>query len=386
MNGCEEQGGSKAATSKDFGHQSKHRRVGYLFSQELMNAADLLPANVGRSNLVHSLIHAYGLPGDMIPINPRPATLDQLLAFHDSGYLDCIASPTPQHLEEYGLEHDCPLFPSLPTYCSLVAGASITAAQQLVAGAVDIALNWDGGRHHAHRDRASGFCYVNDIVLAILELQKRYTQILYIDFDVHHCDGVESAFLYTKRVMTLSFHRCESAFFPGTGTEFDAGRGKGGNHAINVPLRKGLCGPSLLQLFHPISKAILARLKPDCIVLQLGADGVSGDPLDGGWNLDTHVLPSVVTEVVSWAKPTLILGGGGYHHANCARTWTLATASAIGRTIEDEIPDHDHLTMYTPDFLISAPSGNMVDENKPRLSEIVERVLAVLPPANSEAI
>ncbi|TPX45962.1 hypothetical protein SeLEV6574_g03528 [Synchytrium endobioticum] len=61
-------------------------------------------------------------------------------------------------------------------------------------------------------------------------------------------------------------------------------------------------------------------------------------------------------------------------------------AAAIGRTIEDEIPDHDHLTMYTPDFLISAPSGNMVDENKPRLSEIVERVLAVLPPANSEAI
>ena len=111
----------------------------------------------------------------------------------------------------------------------------------------------------------------------------------------------------------------------GTGIEFDAGQGKGQNHAINVPLRRGLCGPSLLRLFLPISSAALSSFKPDCVVLQLGADGLSADPLNVEWNLDTHVLPSVVRNIISWSKPMLILGGGGYHNANCARTWTLAT-------------------------------------------------------------
>lgn len=77
---------------------------------------------------------------------------------------------------------------------------------------------------------ASGFCYINDIVLAILELLKyhprlyrivvRYhfnlSSVLYIDIDIHHGDGVEEAFYTTDRVMTASFHKYGD-FFPGTG-------------------------------------------------------------------------------------------------------------------------------------------------------------------------
>ncbi len=50
----------------------------------------------------------------------------------------------------------------------------------------DVAVNWFGGWHHAQRDAASGFCYVNDIVLAIHELAKEHKKILYVDLDVHH--------------------------------------------------------------------------------------------------------------------------------------------------------------------------------------------------------
>lgn len=127
----------------------------------------------------------------------------------------------------------------------------------------DIAVNWAGGLHHAKKSEASGFCYVNDIVLAILELLKweyfplcfpstyknslnesrwkthfsqhcfyavfvliralsvalftRYHQrVLYIDIDIHHGDGVEEAFYTTDRVMTVSFHKY-GEYFPGTG-------------------------------------------------------------------------------------------------------------------------------------------------------------------------
>lgn len=68
--------------------------------------------------------------------------------------------------------------------------------------------------HHAKKSEASGFCYVNDIVLGILELLKYHQRVLYIDIDVHHGDGVEEAFYTTDRVMTVSFHKY-GEYFPG---------------------------------------------------------------------------------------------------------------------------------------------------------------------------
>jgi len=61
--------------------------------------------------------------------------------------------------------------------------------------------------HHAKKAEASGFCYINDIVLGILELLKTYRRVLYVDIDIHHGDGVEEAFYLTDRVMTV---RCIS--------------------------------------------------------------------------------------------------------------------------------------------------------------------------------
>ena len=75
-------------------------------------------------------------------------------------------------------------------------------------------LRRSGGLHHAKKSEASGFCYVNDIVLGILELLKRHQKVLYIDIDIHHGDGVEEAFYCTDRVMTVSFHKY-GEYFPG---------------------------------------------------------------------------------------------------------------------------------------------------------------------------
>lgn len=67
---------------------------------------------------------------------------------------------------------DCPLFDGLFQFCAASAGGSIGAAQTLASGMNDVAINWSGGLHHAKKSEASGFCYVNDIVLGILELLK----------------------------------------------------------------------------------------------------------------------------------------------------------------------------------------------------------------------
>lgn len=75
-------------------------------------------------------------------------------------------------------------------YYYLIFGI-ISAATLLNHGLTDIAINWSGGLHHAKKREASGFCYVNDIVIGILELLKYHPRVMYIDIDIHHGDGVQ---------------------------------------------------------------------------------------------------------------------------------------------------------------------------------------------------
>lgn len=130
------------------------------------------------------------------------------------------------------------------------------AAQRLANGTSDIAINWAGGLHHAKKREASGFCYINDIVLAILELLRSVPRVLYIDIDCHHGDGVEEAFYTTDRVMTCSFHKF-GEYFPGTGTLEDRGRGKGKGYAVNVPLKDGITDESFKSVFEPVSLVVI---------------------------------------------------------------------------------------------------------------------------------
>ena len=136
-------------------------------------------------------------------------------------------------------------------FFSISAGGSIEGAQRLNHGHSDVAINWAGGLHHAKRNEASGFCYVKDIVLAILELLKYHQRVLYIDIDIHHGDGVEEAFYTTDRVMTCSFHKF-GEYFPGTGDLRDVGHGRGKYYSINFPLRDGIDDFSYKNIFEPV--------------------------------------------------------------------------------------------------------------------------------------
>ncbi len=111
-----------------------------------------------------------------------------------------------------------------------------------------------GGYHHAKKDKASGFCYINDIVLSILKLLQNYDRVLYVDIDIHHGDGVEEAFEYTNRVMTLSLHQFDemNKFFPGTGNFDSFGKNEGIYHSVNVPLNPGCRDETFKFLFNEI--------------------------------------------------------------------------------------------------------------------------------------
>lgn len=139
---------------------------------------------------------------------PHQATPQEMARFHSQEYIDYLKTvTTATEMKKFNLENsDCPVFDGLYEFSQVSTGASIDAAINLNLGLSDIAINWAGGLHHAKKCEASGFCYVNDIVIGILELLKQHERVLYIDIDVHHGDGVEEAFYLTNRVMTLSLH------------------------------------------------------------------------------------------------------------------------------------------------------------------------------------
>lgn len=239
------------------------------------------PMKPPRIAMTHQLVLGYGLHEEMDVYRPRRAQPEELTSFHSPEYIDVLrnTSPSafklnPDEYDIYGLDQDCPIFPGMFDFCRLYSGASVEGATKLNAQQYDIAINWAGGLHHAKKSEASGFCYVNDCVLGILELLKVHSRVLYIDIDIHHGDGVEEAFYTTDRVMTLSLHMYDPAtdygFFPGTGALDDIGEGLGRGYAVNVPLSYGCTDAEYLALFKPIVEKVMLTYQPGAIVLQCG--------------------------------------------------------------------------------------------------------------------
>jgi len=209
-------------------------------------------------------------------------------------------------------------------------------------------VNWAGGLHHAKKAEASGFCYVNDIVLAILELLKFHRRVLYIDIDVHHGDGVEEAFFTTNRVMTVSFHKYGD-FFPGTGHITDIGAGEGKHYAVNVPLSDGIDDATFRDLFQCIIKRVMEVYQPEVVVLQCGADSLAGDRL-GCFNLSVKGHADCLRFLRSFNIPMMLLGGGGYTIRNVARCWCYETAVAVGVEPDNKLPYNDYYEYFGPDY------------------------------------
>ncbi|BGP55859.1 hypothetical protein JCM8202v2_003466 [Rhodotorula sphaerocarpa] len=292
----------------------------------------------------------------------------------------------------------------------LVAGASIAAARELRDGRADVAISWTGGRHHAKRAEAAGFCYVADAVLAIQELRTapklarprscspiesdsppvlprphaRITRVLYLDLDLHHGDGVESAFFSSPNVLTLSLHLFAPLFFPASGALDSTGpksdKSAAAGQALNVALEPGLGDEVFRRVWKTCIEKVVRACDPDAVVLQLGVDGLAGDPCKE-WNLSLAAVGFALERALTWDKPTLLLGGGGYHSANAARAWTYLTSVALGRPLSLDAPIPPDLPtaqyeQFAPDFTLDVPAGHVPDRNSEETIARVEAAFA----------
>ncbi|GER56788.1 histone deacetylase [Striga asiatica] len=335
-----------------------------------------------RIRMAHNLVVSYSLHRRMDICRPFPADPEDIRLFHSPDYVDFLASVTPEtlndepharHLKRFNVGADCPVFDGLFGFCQASAGGSIGAAVKLNRQDADIAINWAGGLHHAKKGEASGFCYVNDIVLGILELLKVHRRVLYIDIDVHHGDGVEEAFYTTNRVMTVSFHKFGD-FFPGTGHIKDIGVAQGKYYSLNVPLSDGLSDSNFRGLFRPIIQKVMEVYQPEAVVLQCGADSLAGDRL-GCFNLSVKGHAECLRFLRSFNVPLMVLGGGGYTLRNVARCWCYETAVAVDVEPDNKLPYTEYFEYFGPDYTMHIEPSNMPNLNKKKDLDNIRNML-----------
>ena len=314
------------------------KKAAFIYSPELEKfsyPADC-PFSTDRAGQVRKILNSMDLlSGDnRSEVAPVPAERLVLKKFHSARYLHALKTAAKGRWDTEALDMgigtlDCPVFSGMYDYAVLATGGTLTAVKLILSGSAEVAFNPSGGFHHAGPEKASGFCYINDVALACTILAEEGKRVLYLDVDVHHGDGVAYGFYDRRDVMTISFHESPGTLFPGTGREDEIGSGQGMGYCVNVPLPVGTYDEVYMKAFETIALPLITVYNPDVIVFELGADALAGDPLAHLY-LTNNVYADVIEHLLSFNKPIVATGGGGYNVSNTVRAWALAWSILAG--------------------------------------------------------
>jgi len=295
------------------------------------------PLSIPRQSGVLELCRILGWLGAGDMHECPPASDGQLGRFHDEDYIralreaDRAGSVDVATRDRYRIgTMENPLFEGMFERAATSVGGSISAARLALRG--QVAFHPAGGTHHGRPDRASGFCYFNDPVFAILTLlDGGMERALYLDLDAHHGDGVQDAMAAEERVFTISIH--EEKRWPHTGPLDDRGAGR----ARNLPVPRGFNDSELEYLVSEAVLPLLRRFDPQAVVVTCGADGLAGDPLSK-LELSNTGLWNAVCSVVDECEHAVVLGGGGYNPWTTVRCWSGLWGRLSGQAMPAALP------------------------------------------------
>jgi acetoin utilization protein AcuC len=380
----------------------------FIYSDELANFqySPTHPFKPIRAKLTMDLCRRYGLierPWIRI-VKPEPLSLEAMAEFHDETYLKALQAVDssaltselrpgvppghetdsftidPQILKyELGTD-DNPIFTGVYDYSALAAGATLVGAKMVASGQVQVAFNPVGGFHHAAPAHAEGFCYVNDVGVAITHLLKDGLRVAFVDIDAHHCNGVQDAFYRDDRALVISLHENGRDLYPWSGFESEIGEGKGRGYNVNVPLPKETDDEAFVRAFEEIVPPLLEAYAPDIVIAELGADTHISDPLTH-LSLTNLGYCRVVERLAERVPRLLALGGGGYDVYKTTRSWTLAWAILNHLEPRDEYVGVIGGMMFGPE----AEAGDLYDKTvyttgvvKERINQEIDRVLSYI--------
>ena len=283
--------------------------------------------------------------------SPRvePLARAELERFHTAEYVDLVERLSARGRGEPLDAGDTPSFRGCHEAAARLAAGTVEAVGWATGGAGRRAFQPGGGLHHAHPDRASGFCIYNDLALAIryaLDGPPHLARVAYLDLDAHHGDGVMYGLYDDGRVLDIDFHQDGRTIFPGTGAVSETGRGDGAGLKLNIPLPPGAGDEAILPLFHRIVPGLLRSYRPELLIVQHGVDSHAGDAL-AGLQYTHRAYAGALDVVLELAhelgdRPVLVTGGGGYTPENVTRTLARAGLQLLGRpkpSIDDRLPE-----------------------------------------------
>lgn len=247
------------------------------------------PFRVSRTfDLLKAAGHAPGLP-------PAAASAEDAELVHGAAHLESLARGT-------FLDADTPAHPGIGEIARISLSGALSAADAALAGEPAFSLMRPPG-HHAGKDRVAGFCYLNNIAIAVARLQKKRPglKVGIVDFDVHHGDGTESIVYRRENISFVSLH--QFPLYPGTGKE---SRG----NCLNVPLPEGTNGDQYLRAFVPALEAVLATM-PECLAVSAGFDAYKDDPI-AGLKLDRATFRKIGALLAATKLPRFATLEGGY--------------------------------------------------------------------------
>ncbi|MGH6716426.1 MAG: histone deacetylase family protein [Bradyrhizobium sp.] len=205
----------------------------------------------------------------------------------------------------------CPIGPGTWAAACAASDVAATAAQMVLDGEDAVYALCRPPGHHAYRDLAGGFCFLNNSAIAASHLRLKHERIAILDVDVHHGNGTQGIFYERPDVLTVSIHADPAAFYPfvwGYAHERGAGAGLGAN--LNIPLPIGTKDDGYLQALEVARKAIDA-FAPGALVVALGLDASEHDPL-AGLAVTIDGFRRIGTAIAHSGLPTVFVQEGGY--------------------------------------------------------------------------
>ncbi len=218
---------------------------------------------------------------DMVSlVTPTPASIDEISPLHDIEYIEQVKRKSEGGGGYFTLDTSVNSY----TYDAALhaAGAGIMAVDHVMDGETKNAfvLCRPPG-HHAERDRAFGFCFINNIAVAAQHLIsiRGVDRVMIIDYDAHHGNGTQNAFYERSDVLYVGLHQDGRTLFPGSGKPSEVGSGDGRGYNINIAMYPGAGDESYALAFDEIIAPVVESFKPEFILISSGFDAHFMDPL-----------------------------------------------------------------------------------------------------------
>lgn len=249
-------------------------------------------------------------------IEPGPEVLPNMSPYHagrfePSGRGPCPSDSIIAQAGYYLSDLSCPIGPNTwqaalrSTHCAVAAADWVSASKDIA-----YALCRPSG-HHAHHDRAGGFCYLNNSAIAAQRLRETFSSVVVLDLDAHHGDGTQNIFYQRSDVMTVSLHADPGEYFPFyTGYAHERGHGSGNGYNINVPLPHGTTTSGFISALDDVL-VTLRDFRPQALVVALGFDGYRDDPISV-LDLDMDAYRHIGERISAQGLPTVVVQEGGY--------------------------------------------------------------------------